>query len=101
INLDPAEKLGSIDKMMRGRLELLLCEYSFPVERVGGYKIAMVTAGGVSLQEISPKTMESKIVKNLYFTGEVIDIDGDTGGYNLQAAFSTGFLAGRSAGKIL
>ncbi len=49
----------------------------------------MVTAGGVDISEINRKTMESKIVKNLYFAGEVIDIDGDTGGYNIQAAFST------------
>jgi predicted flavoprotein YhiN len=53
----------------------------------------MVTAGGVSIEEISGKTMESKLVKGLYFAGEVIDIDGDTGGFNLQAAFSTGVSA--------
>jgi hypothetical protein len=56
----------------------------------------MVTKGGVNLDEINPKTMESKLIKGLFFAGEVIDIDGDTGGYNLQAAFSTGFLAGRN-----
>ncbi len=60
---------------------------------------AMVTAGGVSLKEINPKTMESKLVKGLYFAGEVLDIDGFTGGYNLQAAFSTGYTAGDHAGK--
>jgi predicted flavoprotein YhiN len=58
---------------------------------------AMVTAGGISLKEIDPYTMESKIVKGLYFCGEVMDIDADTGGYNLQAAFSTGWVAGESA----
>jgi predicted Rossmann fold flavoprotein len=58
---------------------------------------AIVTAGGVDLREIDPKTMESRLVKGLYFAGEVLDIDADTGGYNLQAAFSTGWLAGRSA----
>jgi hypothetical protein len=57
----------------------------------------MVTAGGVSLDEIEPRTMQSKLVKGLYFCGEVLDIDADTGGFNLQAAFSTGWLAGESA----
>lgn len=60
---------------------------------------AIVTAGGVSLKEINPRTMESKLVKGLYFAGEVLDVDGFTGGYNLQAAFSTGFSAGESAAK--
>ncbi len=55
----------------------------------------MVTRGGVALDGVNLKTMESKSIPNLYFAGEVLDIDGDTGGYNLQAAFSTGFLAGQ------
>ena len=54
---------------------------------------AIITSGGVSVKEISPKTMESKLVKGLYFTGEVIDADAYTGGFNLQIAFSTGYLA--------
>ena len=58
--------------------------------------MAMVTRGGVNLNEVNPKTMESKLVSGLYLVGEVLDIDGDTGGYNLQAAFSTGMLAARS-----
>ena len=58
---------------------------------------AIVTAGGIAVKEINPKTMESKLVPNLYFAGEVIDIDAFTGGYNLQAAFSTGFVAGTAA----
>lgn len=60
---------------------------------------AIVTAGGVSTKEIDPKTMKSKLVPGLYFAGEVIDVDGYTGGFNLQAAFSTGYLAGRCAAK--
>jgi hypothetical protein len=59
----------------------------------------MVTRGGVALDGVNLKTMESKIIPNLYFAGEVLDIDGDSGGYNLQAAFSTGFLAGQSIRK--
>ena len=66
------------------------------VTRMGGFDVAMVTAGGVHLSEVSSRTMESKLVSGLYFAGEVLDIDGDTGGYNLQAAFSTGHLAGKS-----
>ena len=58
---------------------------------------AIVTAGGVSVREINPKTMESKMVPNIYFAGEVTDIDAYTGGYNLQAAFSTGYAAGVEA----
>ncbi|MDO8744837.1 MAG: NAD(P)/FAD-dependent oxidoreductase, partial [Candidatus Brocadiaceae bacterium] len=57
---------------------------------------AIVTAGGVNLDEVNAKAMESKLLKGLYFAGEVLDIDGPTGGFNLQAAFSTGYLAGNS-----
>lgn len=63
------------------------------VKELGGYHVAMVTTGGVSIKEIKSKTMESKKVENLYFVGEVLDIDGDTGGYNIQAAFSMGYIA--------
>ena len=66
-----------------------------------GYERCVVTAGGVSLDEITPKTLESKLVPGLYFAGEVLDLDADTGGYNLQTAFSTGYLAGISAAKSL
>ena len=66
-----------------------------------GYERCVVTAGGVSLEEITPKTLESKLVPGLYFAGEVLDLDADTGGYNLQTAFSTGYLAGISAAKTL
>ncbi len=58
---------------------------------------AIITAGGVDTREIDPRTMESRLVRGLYFAGEVLDLQADTGGYNLQAAFSTGWLAGRAA----
>lgn len=58
---------------------------------------AIITAGGVNTREINPRTMESRLIKGLYFAGEVLDLQADTGGYNLQAAFSTGWLAGRAA----
>ncbi len=76
--------------------ERLKC-WNFPISGYVGYERCVVTAGGVSLQEVSQKTMESKLVKGLFFAGELLDLDGDTGGYNLQIAFSTGAMAARSA----
>lgn len=97
--LEPAALLSNIPVAKRNKLIDLLCEHPFEIERLGSFKVAMATAGGVSLTEISPKSMESKIHSGLYFVGEVLDIDGDTGGYNIQAAFSTGVAAGRSIVK--
>jgi len=93
LHLKPDHKLAQITREQRNNLVVSFCEYPFEVESTGGFAMAMTTRGGVSLNEVSSKTMESKLVKNLYFAGEVLDIDGDTGGYNLQAAFSTGYLA--------
>ncbi|MBP7652038.1 NAD(P)/FAD-dependent oxidoreductase [Candidatus Dependentiae bacterium] len=87
---------GNIDKFKKNELINNLTEYAVNISCYSEIKNAMVTAGGVSLNEINNKTMESKIIRNLYFTGEIIDIDGDCGGYNLQAAFSTAFLAART-----
>ena len=78
-----------------------LKEWNFPIEGFVGYERCVVTAGGVDTDELLPKTMESRLVPGLYFCGEVMDMDSDTGGYNLQTAFSTGFLAGQSAAKAL
>ena len=64
-----------------------------------GYERCVVTAGGVSTDEVLPKTMESRLQKGLYLAGEVLDIDADTGGYNLHCAFASGYLAGLSAAK--
>lgn len=76
---------------------------AWKMEIVGyvGYERCVVTAGGVSLDEVTAKTLESKLIPGLYFAGEVLDLDADTGGYNLQTAFSTGYLAGISAAKSL
>jgi predicted flavoprotein YhiN len=60
---------------------------------------AIITAGGVDTRDVDPRTMASRLVEGLFFAGEVLDVDADTGGYNLQAAFSTGWLAGRSAAE--
>lgn len=78
-----------------------LKEWQFDIAGHVGYERAVVTAGGVSTDDVVAKTMESRLVKGLYFCGEVLDIDSDTGGYNLQTAFSTGCLAGESAAKSL
>jgi predicted Rossmann fold flavoprotein len=82
-----------LSKKERDRLAGMISTFPFRVLRVGGFDEAMVTRGGVSLREIHPKTMESRVVSGLYCIGEVLDIDGDTGGYNLQAAFSTAVCA--------
>ena len=76
-----------------------LKNWKFDVDGYVGYERCVVTAGGVSLDEVTPKTLESRIVPGLYFAGEVLDLDADTGGYNLQTAFSTGYLAGISAAR--
>lgn len=76
-----------------------LKNWRFEVEGYVGYERCVVTAGGISLDDITPKTLESKIIPGLFFAGEVIDLDADTGGYNLQTAFSTGYLAGINAAK--
>ena len=78
-----------------------LKNWKFEIDGYVGYERCVVTAGGVSLDELTPKTLESKVTPGLYFAGEVLDLDADTGGYNLQTAFSTGYLAGISAAKSL
>lgn len=77
----------------RKKLSDLLAGCPLTVKALGNFSVAMVTRGGVALKEVNQKTMESRIVPGLFFAGEVLDIDGDTGGYNLQAAFSTGYCA--------
>nr|WP_307775592.1 NAD(P)/FAD-dependent oxidoreductase [uncultured Cetobacterium sp.] len=89
-------KIAEIGKNKRDEIFKFLTSNKMEITRVGKFEEAMVTKGGVSLEEVNGKTMESKLVKGLYFAGEVLDIDGDTGGYNIQAACSMGVLAGRS-----
>jgi predicted Rossmann fold flavoprotein len=83
----------------RKRLRALLQDLRLTVDHPRPIAEAIITAGGVATQEINPRTMESQVVKGLFFCGEVIDVDADTGGYNLQAAFSTGYLAGEAAAR--
>ena len=75
-----------------------LKKWDFAIDGYTGYERAVITAGGVAADAINPKTMESKLVQGLYFAGEILDLDGDTGGYNLQIAWSTGHAAGKAAG---
>lgn len=92
---------SDINKILRSigisGLAETLKNWKMDINSFTSYERAVITAGGVSLDEIISKNMKSRLVQNLWFAGEIIDLDGDTGGYNLQIAFSTGFLAGRSA----
>ena len=97
--IDPFKKVNSVTREERRRLVSVIKRLSFTVKRYRPIEEAIVTSGGVSVREINPKTMESKIVKGLYFAGEIIDVDAYTGGFNLQIAFSTGHLAGESAAE--
>lgn len=97
--IDASVAIARLDKESRKRLSLAVTAMPFRVESLGGYGEAMATRGGVSLSEVNPKTMESRIVSGLYFAGEILDVDGDTGGFNLQFAFSSGKLAAESIAK--
>ena len=90
--IDPEKLCGSVSKKEIRKISEILCRNEMNVKK-GSFEKAMCTSGGVNLKEVSSKTMESKIVEGLYFCGEILDIDGNTGGYNIQAAFSTAFSA--------
>ena len=89
-----AGKLASLSKAARGELVRGLKHLPIPLRGTLGFEKAEVTAGGIALDEVDSRTMQSKLVENLYFAGEILDLDGPIGGYNFQAAFSTGWLAG-------
>ena len=95
--IDHARQCASITGAERRRIADLFGDFRLHLTRPRPLREATVTRGGVSLAEINPLTMESRLVRGLYFCGEVLDLDGITGGYNLQEAFSTGYLAGQSA----
>ena len=94
--IPPFKKVHEITKKEREGLVSLLKGLTFDISGVCGYDEAVVTQGGISVKEINPKTMESKIVKGLYFAGEIIDVDAYTGGFNLQIAWSTAYLASKA-----
>ena len=98
--INPAKLASQITKQERENLIKPLKAMRLDITKTRPIGEAMVTRGGVSLRDINPRTMESRLIKGLYFCGEIIDIDADTGGFNLQAAFSTGYLAGESAALL-
>lgn len=97
--IDPEKKVHEITKQERRRLVEITKAFTLSVLGKRGYDEAVITQGGVSVKEVNPSTMESKLVQGLYFAGEVLDLDGLTGGFNLQIAWSTGYLAGISCAE--
>lgn len=97
--IDERKKINLITKEERKAILSTLKDFRIPLSSFRPIEEAIVTSGGVEVKEISPKSMESKIVPGLFFAGEVIDVDAYTGGFNLQIAFSTGYLAGKSAAE--
>ena len=98
--IDPEKKVNTISKEERKRFVDLIKNLPLTITGVRDFKEAIITKGGVSVKDVNPSTMESKKVKGLYFAGEVLDLDALTGGYNLQIAWSTGYLAGVNAGEV-
>lgn len=94
--IDPDKKVNEITKEERAKLVNLLKGLPMTIIGLRGWNEAIITKGGVSVKQVNPSTMESKLVKGLYFAGELLDLDAMTGGYNLQIAWSTGYLAGNS-----
>ena len=97
--IDPEKKVNIISKEERKRFVDLIKNLPLTITGVRDFKEAIITKGGVSVKDVNPSTMESKKIKGLYFAGEVLDLDALTGGYNLQIAWSTGYLAGVNAGE--
>ena len=98
-NIDERKKVHQVSKEERKNLVRTIKSLALTFKKLRSFKEAIITNGGIDVGEINSSTMESKIIKNLYFAGEVIDIDAMTGGYNLQLAYSTGYLAGLSSGE--
>jgi len=94
--IDPDKKVNEISKEERQRFVKLIKNLPLTINGTRSFLEAIITQGGVDVKEINPSTMESKKVKGLYFAGEVLDLDAVTGGFNLQIAWSTGYLAGNS-----
>jgi len=97
LDIDPSHKANQLQVGQRNKIVSFLKGMKLEISGFESYEKAMITRGGISLKDIDPRIMSSKKIKGLFFAGEMIDINGDSGGYNLQAAFSTGFLAGNNA----
>jgi predicted Rossmann fold flavoprotein len=98
--IEPHKKVNEITKEERIGLVRLIKKLTINVASTRSFNEAIITQGGVSVKDVNPGTMESKLIKDLYFAGEVLDVDALTGGYNLQVAWSTGYLAGISVNSI-
>ena len=98
-NLSPAMPVNAVTAQQRGEILRLLKNVPLTPKKLRGFEEAIITRGGVTVKEIDPSTMQSKLVKNLYFAGELMDVDAATGGFNLQIAWSSGALAGKSAAE--
>jgi predicted Rossmann fold flavoprotein len=101
LEIDPKKKVNQVNR--KERISIVNLLKAFPLTIISSLPIdkAMVTCGGISKKEINPHTMESKIISGIYFAGEIMDLCAPSGGYNLQQAFSTGYLAGDSAAESL
>lgn len=97
--ISPETKVHQVTKAQREALISVIKGYEVKIKGKADFSEAIITSGGVDIRQIDPRTMESKIVKDVFFAGEVLDVDALTGGFNLQIAYSTGYLAGRSAAK--
>jgi len=95
MDINPEKKINEITKEERRNLIKILKNFELIIKDFRGIEEAIITSGGIDIKEINPKNMESKIIKNLHFAGEIIDVDAFTGGFNLQIAWSTGYLAGK------
>ncbi len=100
LELNPEKECHQVSGKERKNIRNLMKNLCFEISHNRSFKEAIITAGGIVTSEISPKTMESKLISGLYFAGEIIDLDAETGGYNLQIAYSTGWLAGNSAALL-
>ncbi|MGI5921274.1 MAG: NAD(P)/FAD-dependent oxidoreductase [Syntrophomonadaceae bacterium] len=99
--IDPHQECNHINRKERKNLAYLLKHLTVTVKGTRPIEEAIVTAGGIDVSQVNPRSMESKLITGLYFAGEVLDVDGYTGGYNLQASFSTGYVAGKNAAQAL
>ncbi len=99
VQIDPRKKVNSLTKEERARIISTLKHIEIPLSGLRPIEEAIITSGGIDVKEIMPKTMESRLVPGLYFAGEIIDVDAYTGGFNLQIAFSTAYLAGKFAAE--
>lgn len=97
IKIDPTKKVNSLTREERNSLVTALKFFTLNISRLEGFDKAVITKGGVKINEVDPKTMRSKIISNLYLAGEILDLDGPTGGFNLQICWTTGYVAGENA----